>query len=236
MVTVATPTRRGTCGCPKLLPTRWWCEQKNKHFLQNRSFEQHFRLKRWTSSSLSATAQEHRRLRCLIFCLYFMIAVFCTVEIAVWADLILPVWLDGKRSRHLLQQNDNRYPDMIPHAELFRNLLFVFQCKGKFSWSSDAHFHQSPVIGWLKSQKTDCSNPHQDLGLIEIKFWWFHVPLFSWCWGQAFYCLPTEFKPQVSAKDRGVEKCIWTAWAPCSGWSKQPRIVHGQFTLCLYKL
>ena len=35
--------------------------------------------------------------------------------------------------------------------------------------ASDAHFHQSPVIDQLKSQKTNCSIPHQDLGLIEMK-------------------------------------------------------------------
>ena len=38
----------------------------------------------------------------------------------------------------------------------------------------------------------------------------------------------TKFKPQVSAKDRGVDKCVQTSGAPCSGWSKQPRLVHGQ--------
>ena len=42
----------------------------------------------------------------------------------------------------------------------------------------------------------------------------------------------TEFKPQVNAKDRGVDKCIWTAGAPCFGWSKWPCIVHGQSALC----
>ena len=32
----------------------------------------------------------------------------------------------------------------------------------------------------------------------------------------------TEFKPQVRAKDRGVDKCIRTAWTPCFEWSKWP--------------
>ena len=40
----------------------------------------------------------------------------------------------------------------------------------KWHLYSDAYFHHSPVAGLLKSQKTDCSNPHQDLGLIEIQF------------------------------------------------------------------
>ena len=35
-------------------------------------------------------------------------------------------------------------------------------------FTSDALFRRSPVTERLKSQKTDCSNPHQDLGLTEI--------------------------------------------------------------------
>ena len=69
------------------------------------------------------------------------------------------------------------------------------------SCNSDAHFHQSLVIDCLKSQKTYCSNPSQDHGLIKIQFWWSHMPLFLRCCGQAYYCLPTKFKPQVSVKD-----------------------------------
>ena len=42
---------------------------------------------------------------------------------------------------------------------------------------------------------------------------------------------PTKFKPQVGAKHRCVYKCIWTAGAPCFGWSKWPCILHSQGTL-----
>ena len=42
---------------------------------------------------------------------------------------------------------------------------------------SDAHCCQSLVIDWLKSQRSDCSNPHQDLSLIRIQFWWSFVLL-----------------------------------------------------------
>ena len=35
---------------------------------------------------------------------------------------------------------------------------------------SDTHFCQTPVIDHWKSQKTDYSNPHQDLGLIKLQF------------------------------------------------------------------
>ena len=41
---------------------------------------------------------------------------------------------------------------------------------------SDAHFHQSLVVDRLKSQKTNCFNLHQDLGLIKMQFWWSCVP------------------------------------------------------------
>ena len=33
---------------------------------------------------------------------------------------------------------------------------------------SDPHFCLSLGINWLKSRKTDCSNPHQDCGPIEV--------------------------------------------------------------------
>ena len=42
--------------------------------------------------------------------------------------------------------------------------------------TSDAHFSRSPVIDRLKSTKTDCSNPHQDFGLIEVQIWWSRIP------------------------------------------------------------
>ena len=83
------------------------------------------------------------------------------------------------------------------------------------SCNSDAHFHQSLVIDCLKSQKTYCSIPSQDHGLIKIQFWWSHMPLFLRCCGQAYYCLPTKFKPQVRAKDRCVDDRILTTGTPC---------------------
>ena len=48
-------------------------------------------------------------------------------------------------------------------------------------------------------------------------------PVYSlWCHRQACYSFPTKFKPQVSAEYKCVNKCIWSAGAPCFGWSKQP--------------
>ena len=81
-------------------------------------------------------------------------------------------------------------------------------------------FYWSLVIGRLKSQKTDCSKPHQDLGRIRIQFWRHGDPLFS----------PTKinFKPQVTAKHTLVDRCIQTARAPCFGWSKTPCRMRGQ--------
>ena len=64
--------------------------------------------------------------------------------------------------------------------------------------TSDAHFYWSPVIDWLKSPKTDCSNSHQDLGPIIIKYSSGGlILLFLWCCGQAYYCFPAKFKPQT---------------------------------------
>ena len=45
-------------------------------------------------------------------------------------------------------------------------------------FTSDALFRRSPVTERLKSQKTDCSNPHQDLGPIKITVLVVHVPLY----------------------------------------------------------
>ena len=64
-------------------------------------------------------------------------------------------------------------------------------------------------------------------------FSWSHVPSFLWCWGQACYCFPDKFKPQVSAKDsKGVDKCIWNVGTPCFGWSKPQCMVNSQSAWC----
>ena len=60
----------------------------------------------------------------------------------------------------------------------------------------------------LKSPKTECSNPHQDLGPIKIQFWWSHVPLFLQYCGQVCHCFPTKFKPKISAKHSHVDDSI----------------------------
>ena len=85
---------------------------------------------------------------------------------------------------------------------------------------SVAHFCRFLVIDRLKSQKTNCSNPPQDLSRIKVQFWWPSVPLFLWCCRQACDYFPTRFKPQFSAKDRCVDQCIRTTESPCFGWSK----------------
>ena len=100
--------------------------------------------------------------------------------------------------------------------------------------TSKAHFRQSPVIDRLKSQKTNYSNPPQDLGLIKIQLWWSRVPLLLWCHGQACCHFPTKFKPQFIAKDIRLDQCIRTAETPCFGWIKWPCTVHSQSTLCFF--
>ena len=117
--------------------------------------------------------------------------------------------------------------------KLWNYPLFCLQCTYRYC-ISDAHFRWSPVIDRLKSPKTDCSNTLQDLGLIKIQFWWSPVPLFLWCRRQACHYFPTRFKPRSSAENRRVDQCIWTAEAPCFGWSKWPCIAHGQRSFCFF--
>ena len=115
--------------------------------------------------------------------------------------------------------NKNQQYNKIQHGWKYKQRRII----------SDAHFRRSPVIDRLKSQKTDCSNPRQDLGPIKIHFWWSYVPLFLQCHGQACNYLPTKFKPRFSAKDRRVvDLCIRTAETPSFSWSKWPCVVHGQ--------
>ena len=44
---------------------------------------------------------------------------------------------------------------------------------------------------------------------------------------------PTKLKPQVSTKERHVDKCIQTTGAPYFVWSRQPCIVHSQSMIML---
>ena len=101
---------------------------------------------------------------------------------------------------------------------------------GKTERHSHAHFNLSPAINRLKSPKTDCSNPNQDFGPIEIQIWWFRILLFLRCRGQACHCSSIKFKPQTSSKHRRADMCIRTAGTPCFGWSKHSarpkRIMH----------
>ena len=88
---------------------------------------------------------------------------------------------------------------------------------------SNAHVCQSLVIDQFNSQTTDCSNPHQDLGPIEIWFLWSGAPLFLCAVDKpAIIFLPNHASGQP--KDRHSDKCIWTTGAPCSSWSKWPCI------------
>ena len=68
-------------------------------------------------------------------------------------------------------------------------------------------------------QKPIVQTPLWTLVLFKIQFGWSCVPLFLWCRRQV-YCFPTKFQPQVSTRDRHVDKCIHTTRAPCFGWSK----------------
>ena len=74
----------------------------------------------------------------------------------------------------------------------------------------------------LKKNNPDCSHPHQDLGPIDTQFWWSCVPFILYDATDKPASFPTKFKPQVSAEYKCVNKCIWSAGAPCFGWSKQP--------------
>ena len=98
------------------------------------------------------------------------------------------------------------------------------------SSGSDAHFCRSLFIDRLKSQKADCSNPHQDIGLITVLV--VSCPIFFIFYDAAdkpsCCCFPTRPKPEVSIKHRHVDKCILSTGAPCFGWSKRPCIVHSQ--------
>ena len=90
--------------------------------------------------------------------------------------------------------------------------------------SSDAHFLCSPVIHLTKTQN-QLFQPK--LGpLINIVLVVACPSVFSLqCNRQTCHCSPIKFKPQVSAKHWGVDKCVQTAWTPCFGWGKQP--YHG---------
>ena len=101
------------------------------------------------------------------------------------------------------------------------------ECKILTRWCT---FSWSLFMDWLKSQKTDCSNPQQDLGPIKIQFWWFRVPLFLWCCGQACYYFPTKFKPRFGTKDECVEQGIWTT----EFWLKWPCLMRSHCTLCFF--
>ena len=87
---------------------------------------------------------------------------------------------------------------------------------------TDVHFCWSPVTDWLNFFLNGCSKPHQDLGLMKIQFWW---PC-------ALLLFLTKFKPQVSTKNRRVDKFVWTAGVPCFGWSKWPCMLHSQSASC----
>ena len=108
------------------------------------------------------------------------------------------------------------FPNLRTLSFFFFSFFFSLFFFGPYS---DAHFHQSPVI-IIKSPKTDCSNPPQDLSRIKIQLWWSHVPVFLWFRRQACYHFPTKFRPWFSAKDRCVDQCIKNTEAPCFGWSK----------------
>ena len=79
--------------------------------------------------------------------------------------------------------------------------------------STDVHFCWSPVIDRLKSSKTYCSKPHQDLGLIQKQFWWSHVPFFTTMLRTSLattgYCFPNAFK--VSGQQQNTDVLISTS-------------------------
>ena len=89
---------------------------------------------------------------------------------------------------------------------------------------SDAHVRWHPVIDWLKSPKTDCSNPPlpsplSNVGPIKVQLQWSRVPLLL------FFMVPHN-KPAIFYQQNSslgsvqcVDQCMRTAEVPCFGWS-----------------
>ena len=151
--------------------------------------------------------------------LSYAIQVSVAVSLVRWTLLfsfacwfILP---ETDCSNFILPKTDHYNTILFPNDYCnHRNVITVK------SLCSDAHGCQSPVTDQLKSQKTDCSNPHQDLGPIKMLFWSPRVPFFFYdAADKLAIAFPPLFKPQVSSKHRHADKSIRIAGAPCFGWS-----------------
>ena len=118
--------------------------------------------------------------------------VFWTLLFSCVCWFILP---ETECSNFILPKTDHYNAILFPND--YCNHRNVIRVK---SSCSDAHGCQSPVTDLLKSQKTDCSNPHQDLGPIKMQFWSPRVPFFLWCCGQACHCFPTTFQASGQLK------------------------------------
>ena len=98
---------------------------------------------------------------------------------------------------------------------------------------SNEHFCRSLVTDKLKSQKTGCSNPHQDPSPIKIQFWWSHVQLYlECCWQADLIFLPNSGLMSALTQDMLTCASQLNEGELCFDWSKQPCIVHSQSTLC----
>ena len=102
--------------------------------------------------------------------------------------------------------------------------------------TSYAHFPRSPVIEWLKFQKTSCSNPHRDLGQIKVTVLVVFCPFFEF-----FFRVPRTslllFSHQIQASGLLKTYVLTSAPAPqghhvLAENVKQPWRVHGQSALC----
>ena len=100
-------------------------------------------------------------------------------------------------------------------------------------YSSDTYFHWFPVMDQIKSKKTDCSNPHQNFGLIKIQFWWSRDPFFLQCHGQACYSFSHQIQASAQHKRHMYLGCRDTLF-----WLKLKRpcyivvVAHNQSTSC----
>ena len=117
-------------------------------------------------------------------------------------------------------------PEYIPLTNRKCRIVGI-QTATKQHTGPGARFRRSPVIDRWKSQKTDCSNPRQDLCPIKIQFWWSYAPLILRCCGQAYCSLPTE----IQASDQCKRQTCWQEHPDHRDTMFWPWTVHSQSVL-----
>ena len=117
-------------------------------------------------------------------------------------------------------------------------MFLFFACMLYLNCFNDAHFWRFPVIDRLKSQKTDCFNPHQNLGPIEIRFWWSHLCPIVFMVPRTSPLKVLLFPNEIWASGQHKRQTCWQVHLDCRGtrfgWSKWPCIVHVQSALSFF--